>query len=467
MSITINAAPIENRILLDSNNTVVSVTSSNGSGYYFRAKIYVDGVLFDEQGWSRKDEFTAEKDLVKLCNAYYQTLFNTFVPGLTEQTHLIKRINILISEYALATDVLSQEVYFPEFFLMYNAKASNFTDETKIQFLGVEPEIFLLPIDGKISIPFIFNADDETLNVVLKDNLNNVLDSYEIESLSGKKVYMFQYDLLGAALSNSLYLTVSMTLGSSSISKNIRLMQLPDYPPKEIAFLNNFGYWQYAYLSGELKIDKNLSVETYEQRDNSEKIFEINEESTYTVNTGSYLTSEKEIINQIVNSLESKIFLNSEWLSMVSKTKKISVFKDRNNLYAEGLSFSVRTNSSVANTSLGPVTPAPDFNLLTSFYYFPIYPAPETSALRTLTCFLVGETEGVTVTWEIYKFKVGLDEIPLDTAGILVTIFDVNAVSPQITVSTNQTFNITLKATVTDGVSTLEKTINVDVIYTP
>lgn len=463
MSLTINAAPIANRILLDSNNTVVSITSSNGSGYYFRAKIYVDGELFDEQGWSRKDAFTAEKDLVKLCNAYYQTLFNTFIPGLTEQTHLIKRINIYVYEYELADDSLAQEVAFPEFFLMYNVKAAEFTDETKIQFLGVEPDVLLLPVDGKLSIPFIFNADDETLTVILKDNLNNTLDTYTVEDLSGKKVYMFQYDLLGAALSNSLYLTITMTLGTTSITKNLRLMLLPDFTPKEIAFLNNFGYWQYAYLSGQLNIDKNLSVETYEQKDNSEKIFEINEESVYTINTGSFITSEKEIINQIANSLQSKIYINSQWLDMVSRTKKINTYKDQNNLYAESLSFSIRHNSSVANTSLGPVAPVSNFSLLAPFFNSPINVNPETSALRTFYCTLIGDTEGVTVTWEVYKYKIGLVEIPLDTPGIMISFFDDNAISPTISVSTNQDFNLSIRATVTDGIITKFRTISVNV----
>jgi len=45
--------PPENRYLLDGNNTPITVTSDNVNGY-FRAKIYIDDVLFDEQGWSRK-----------------------------------------------------------------------------------------------------------------------------------------------------------------------------------------------------------------------------------------------------------------------------------------------------------------------------------------------------------------------------------------------------------------------------
>src|SRR5690606_17739057 len=114
--ITALSTPGSGRILPDANNTVIKIQSTNGEGYYFRAKIYIDNVFFDEQGWSRIDLYTATKDLKKLYNAYYQTIFtDTFQNQLTEQTHLIKQVKIVVEEYSIETDVLVDSLELPVF----------------------------------------------------------------------------------------------------------------------------------------------------------------------------------------------------------------------------------------------------------------------------------------------------------------------------------------------------------------
>jgi len=349
--IHIDKCPTPNCILLDANNTLITITSSNGLGFYFRAKIYIDNQLFDEQSWSRKNSFTASKDLKKLYNAYFETIFTPIITsGLTQQTHLVKKVSITINEHSIGDDVVVQSKDFPEFYLMYNSKPVVFYDTIKLQFLGINPDILQIPATGKISIPFMVNANNEALLVELKDNFGSVIDSKSKSNFTDKRVYQYNFDFSTVVLAfGTLYFTLSITVGTTVITKNIRLLAFPKYDIKEIAFLNSFGYWCYAYLDGQLSIDNNLDVKLYEELDGSEKVYEINEKQTYTLNTGSLLASEKDIINQICTALETKIYLNSEFVNMVNATKKINTYKDRNNLYSENLTFSVRQNNSVDN----------------------------------------------------------------------------------------------------------------------
>jgi hypothetical protein len=349
--IHIDKYPTPNRILLDANNTKISITSSNGVGFYFRAKIYIDNEFFDEQSWSRKNDTTAQKDLKKLYNAYFETVFNSnFTSGLAQQTHLIKKVSITINEHSIGDDSLVQSQDMPDFYLMYNVKPVVFDDTVKLQFLAVNPDILQIPANGKLSVPFMVNANNEALVVELKDNFGNVIHSAAKANFTDKRVYRYDFDFSTVILAaGTLYFSLTITVGTTVISKSIRLFSSPKFDIKEITFLNSFGYWCYAYLDGQLSIDNNLDIKIYEELDGIEKVYEINEKQTYTLNTGALLSSEKDIVNQICTALEAKIYLNSEFISMINATKKINTYKDRNNLYSENLTFSVKQNNSVDN----------------------------------------------------------------------------------------------------------------------
>lgn len=350
--ITINAAPIPNAIVLDANDSLISITSTNGVDHYFRVIIEIDDVLFDEQSWSRKDNFTAEKNLKNLYKAYFESVFNPdFTNGLIQQTHLIKKVSLTIQEKLIDDDSLVQFRVIDDFYIMHNVKSVPFNCYDKIQFLGINPEIMQLHRYGKIAVPFMVYSENESLVVELKKNNGTVIDTQTVASFNGVRVYVYFFDL-SEVITDYLYLRLQITVGSETFEKIFRIFEHEKFPVKEIAFLNNFGYWIYVYLDGQLSIDNNLETKTYEELDNTEKVYEINEKQNYAISTGSLVSSEKEIINQIATALESKIFLNAKWISMINATKKINTFKDRNNLYSETLNFSVKENNSISNQNI-------------------------------------------------------------------------------------------------------------------
>jgi hypothetical protein len=349
--ITIIKSPALNKILLDANNTEISISSTNGNGYYFRALIYIDDILFDEQGWSRKTEFLAVKDLVKLYNAYFETSFSAFTAnGLVEKTNLKKKVSITIEERLLTTDAVVETVNLPVFYIMYNRTPVSFTDATKIQVLSKRPDAVLIPATGKMIIPIFVNANNEDFTVITKNNFGITLNSQTIASFTGKKIYLYSFDLSGMTLaSNTIYFETTITCGGTTITLRYRLLRLPDFPVKEIYYKNNFGYFLPAYFDGELETDNSLKIDDYAQADGTSVIFEINEEAIYTINTGSLLLDERTIVNEVINSHEVYFKVNNVWTKINTKTKKELEFRDKKHSYATDLQFSFIKNGKIPN----------------------------------------------------------------------------------------------------------------------
>ncbi|MRX40566.1 hypothetical protein GJU43_14855 [Flavobacterium sp. LC2016-23] len=365
--ISIIKSPALNRVLLDANNTEIQIESTNGDGFYFRALIYVDDVLFDEQGWSRKDSYTASKDLVKLYNAYFETILTVFQEnGLVEQVHLKKKINITIQELSLETDEISDSISLPQFFFLFNVKPVYFDDSTKIQILGVTPPVILVPENGKIIVPFYVKALGESVDVKLYDNFGNLINAVTSDTFTDKKIFLYFFDLSPIILvKDTLYFELKIMCGLTEITRIYKLIRFPDFTVKEIYFKNNFGYYIPAYFDGELEIQDSFSVEKYTQSDGTSEIFEINEEATYTLNTASLLQNERAIVNQIASSHEVLIRINNQWRKIQPDIKKLLEYRDKKHLYAQELVFTFTKNGKVSNvfdTEAGADWDYPDFS---------------------------------------------------------------------------------------------------------
>lgn len=352
--------PAENRYLLDGNNTQLTVVSTNGTGYYFRAKIYIDDILFDEQGWSRKDDYTATKDLIYLYHAYFKPYFlGSFDTGLFEQTDFKKKVTIVIEERLIDTDAVVDSVTLPNFYLIYNVKSESFNDSDKVYVLGLDPKRFRMKRTGTISIPFYVNADDETVSVVIKDDIGNILHQESIDNVTGKKIYIYNLNLSEVTLlSAALYITADVSCGASTIQKLYSIIKLPNYEVKELVFQNNFGFYIPAYFDGDFEDKRGFSVQTYEQFNNTEKVFAVDEEGTYTINTGNLNIEEKEIVRQIANSLDCYFKNGINYRQVVTGTKKATYNKSRENIFAEDLVFTFREGLPFTNDlDLPSITP--------------------------------------------------------------------------------------------------------------
>lgn len=362
--ITLYKKPAADRVLLDANNTIIEVVSSNGAGYYFRAKIYIDDELFDEQGWSRTDAFRAQKDLVKIYNAYFENEFAPiFFNSLTEKTNLIKKVSIVIEERLTSSDTLVDSETLPDFYIMYNAKPVYFDDTTKVQTLGVLPQVLQVPEKGKIVFPFFIRSEGDAVTVEIKDNFGNILNTQTTAAFTGKKVFQYQFDLAGVTLvPNTIYFQATISCGTSAKTLQYRFMRYPDYPVKEIFFKNNFGFFIPAYLDGELEVSNGLKISDYQALDGSYHVSEISEELTYTINTGHMILTEREIVNQIITSFEVYLKVINGYRQIQNATKKELQYRDKKHNYAQDLAFTFLPNAKVDNVYENSIFP--DFSAL-------------------------------------------------------------------------------------------------------
>lgn len=350
--------PPENRYLLDGNNTQITVTSDNANGY-FRAKIYIDDALFDEQGWSRKDDFTATKDLLYLYNAYFKPYFlGSFTTGLLEQTNFKKKVSIVIEEKDIDTDVLLGTVTLPDFYLLYNVKSEIFNDINKLYIFGLKAEHMNMKKDGTIVIPFYANAETEDVKVTIYDDLDNILHTQTIADVNGKKVFIYTLNLSEVTvISSVLYLRAKIEVGTESTEKFYNVLRLPNYEVKEVVFQNNFGYYIPAYFDGDFEDVSGMKVQSYERYDTSTAVYAVEEDGTYTINTGGLSTREKEIVKEIANSIDCYFNNDGKYVPVNTATKKATNFKSRLNIYAEDLVFTFSAGLPFANLNVdGSIT---------------------------------------------------------------------------------------------------------------
>lgn len=356
--------PPENRYLLDGNNTQITVTSDNDSGY-FRAKIYIDDELFDEQGWSRKDDFTATKDLLYLYNAYFKPHFlGTFTTGLLEQTNFKKKVSIIIEELEIDTDAVIESVTLPDFYLMYNVKSELFNDSDKLYIFGLKAEHTNMKKDGNIVIPFYVNAETEDVKVTIYDDLDNVLHTQTIADVDGKKVYIYTLKLSQVTvISSVLYLRAKIEVGTTIIEKFYNVLRLPNYEVKEVVFQNNFGYYIPAYFDGDFEDVSGLKVQSYERYDTSTAVYAVEEDGTYTINTGGLSFREKEIVKEVANSIECFFNNNGNYVRVNTATKKTTNLKSRLNIYSEDLVFTFKAGLPFSNLNVNGIISIEDAEL--------------------------------------------------------------------------------------------------------
>lgn len=345
--------PPENRYVLDGNNTQITVTSDNPNGY-FRVKIYIDDELFDEQGWSRKDDFTATKDLLYLYNAYFKPYFlGSFTTGLFEQTNFKKKVSIVIEEKDIDTDGIMATVTLPDFYLLYNVKSEIFNDINKLSIFGLKAEHMNMKKDGTIVIPFYANADLEDVKVTIYDDLDNILHTQTIGDITGKKVFIYTLNLSEVTvISSVLYLRAKIEVGAESTEKYYNVLRLPNYEVKEVVFQNNFGYYIPAYFDGDFEDVSAMKVQSYERYDTSTAVYAVEEDGTYTINTGGLSTRENQIVKEIANSIDCYFKNNGNYVSVNTATKKVTNLKSRLNIYAEDLVFTFSAGLPFSNLNI-------------------------------------------------------------------------------------------------------------------
>lgn len=358
--ITVNATPVAGAVLLDANDTFISLTSSNGVGHYFRAEISIDDELFDVQSWSREDNYTTTVNLKQLYQKNFEAPFvANFTAGITEPINLKKKVTITVKEYLISNDTLAQYVNLPEFYIQYNQHPIAFDSTTPLAIINPKSTYKLIPDNGKMVCAFFANAVSQTITATLRDSSNTIIDVQTVASGTYKKMLVYRYNLALYTIPDSvLYFTLTISNGSQSISTVFKRILLPAYPVKELAYLTDFGVWQYAYFSGLLNVDANADAVTYQDQNDFKRTTEVNMNLAISLSTGALRSNERTIADEVIQALDTRFFYNNQWREVAGETKKVQQYRDRVFNYGESFTFSLKATPPVANQNMMAIAPA-------------------------------------------------------------------------------------------------------------
>ncbi len=354
--------PVQDTILLDGNTTTIVVQSDNsGADYFFRAKIYIDDLLFDTQSWSRKDNFIAEKDLKYLYYSYFNNTFNNeFVNGLIPQTQLKKKVSIVIDEISIDTDLVVQSVTMPDFYLLYNYKPEVFNGTEPIQILGLDTNFFRLPSNGVIVIPFYANTNNQAVTVTTKTDADVILNTQTIAASTDKQILLYTYNL-DTLTYNNLFVKTTITVGEATKTFIYKINRLPDYNVKQLVFKNNFGYYIPFYCYGQLEVASAYKTQTYTTFDDTEAIFAIDQDKNYKLNTNYLLDEEQPIVNQVALSLDTYLYYKNAYVPINTSIRSLKDYADKEHIYNNTLNFTFKTGLPINNNGFLSVPEVLDF----------------------------------------------------------------------------------------------------------
>lgn len=343
--------PLADSVLLDGNNTLIKIKSSRGSNFYFRARIYIDDKLFDEQGWSRDDEGLARKNFLNLYQAYFSFLFEAIPDnGITEQIHLIKKIKIEIDEKDLDTDNVIETIALPEYYIMYNNQPHFFDANAPITLLDFSNPVVFIPIDGLLRIPFFVNIINSNISVKIFSQSNSLISNYTTDSMSGKKAFLFHYNMTTTPLDiNDLYFKIQITNGINKIEKRVKIFRNPSFVIKKLTYLNLFGYYVNAYFDGRLEVANEYTINDYLNNEGQEIVSEISSLKSFSLNSGSLTRPEIDLLHHICTALDVKLEYNTILYPVSGKTKKSIEFKDKENLFSTEFKFTKKSTSWIDN----------------------------------------------------------------------------------------------------------------------
>ncbi|AEW85878.1 hypothetical protein [Flavobacterium columnare] len=337
--IYINAAPEKDQIILNGNESIISVSSTRGKGFYFLAEIKLGDVVYDIQQWSRKDSHTSEKNIKNMFKHQFKHIFEDLQKSeIKLETDKLLKVSIVIKEYDLDKNILHDSIKLPDFFILYSDFPAFFDDKKKIQLLGVLSEVLVISSTGKISIPFLVNGNDETMKVSLISEDKTVLDSHLIKNIKGKNIFSYR-NIIDSNYSKFNFVELNLEIDGFIISKKIKFLKSSYYDINEFCFRNNFGFFTYFYCFGLKKIELNYDRKSYKSFDYNDIPYDLNEEVFYTLNTSYFSEKEQPVLREIMNSLDVKLKENNVWLDLANNTKKLLLEKSKQHLYDVDLTF--------------------------------------------------------------------------------------------------------------------------------
>ena len=315
--------PLE--LTLDSDNGIIELSTDTIG----RVDINTNNSLLNQITVAKYNNTNA---IINLKSLYRNTIIST--TDIAKEFHRVNNLFTITGNIKQAGDVPS-EVSLQPINILYSYKTIERLPSTNgtIHFLGIS-ESLLCSSNCKLTIPFLISKD-QTISVRVYDQKRNLVKLSLLEQLT-TGYYIYNIDL------ELNYTVESITIeivGEETINKAIRVLKNKVNTPINFRFRNQFGAIINAQLFANLDIEEELKSKVYSDQDGIQFTSEIESNSIVTIDTGYLLQSELFLIRQLVNSTLVELEINGEYIPVVSTTKKIKVYRDREYITANKLTF--------------------------------------------------------------------------------------------------------------------------------
>jgi len=337
--IEIVKAPDTNRVIADGNDTIIQLRTTTGSDHFLRATIYINGVEFLQQSWSKDEDSLCAFNLKHLYYAYFSNSFSdSITTGFREKGNLYKKVKIIAREYAVGSSNVVSTLTLPEFYLLKNHKPMVFDDTKTVAFLNLPQENIKVSRDAGYVFPLYLKAGP-LLTVDVLNNLGVVIFTETLENYSSQSI---QYELLfeDLPLQDLEEIYVRFSTGQDQEQKKLVFINESIYPAKQIFYLNNCGFYIPAYLFGKKENNNSLSPLSYAQFDGTEVTYDVEDVKELRLNSGYGYKDITALVHTIATSVDVRIQVEGYWERVKSETKKVQRFVDNQFIYSEALNFS-------------------------------------------------------------------------------------------------------------------------------
>lgn len=319
--IKIIKAPKTAAVFLSENPIDIEVKSTLGKAYYFKVFIYVDDKFFDEQGWSKYNDFNVKIALKGMFNNLFTYPFPTLNGDVYKPTnHLLKKINITIKEYKRDDDSLVNTLNLNPFYVLKSEKAMFFDERINFQKMSILPNVLRLS-KGKapvVRFPIWVCSKSFSLKVVsggallkdlsFNDFTKNILEV--VVNLTKETIY-----------GNEVRVILSDFKGNNFTQQFIFIDELA-YEVSKMYFRNNYGVYEYIEFFGSLKESNTYKRKTYNLLNDVTFLANTAISNTLKINTGYLLPNEIPILEAINLSKEVFVSHNDMLLQALPISKK-------------------------------------------------------------------------------------------------------------------------------------------------
>lgn len=343
MALVTLSAPAQNSILNDANITQLLFEDTATDYLHYEARFYINNVEYDRVILPR---FTNSKMVLEFENLLLKYLEIPEPTGSYIQAFpMINNLKIDIWKAIDAGNLglfytLANTFNYKTAFSYVSSNEMYFNNS--LTFIAVDANTLLIDANSMIQLPFhTTNTSNSFILRLIKEDGTN-LSEVVVPNPNTSRTYLATMSVYAPPGIESLLFSISV--GTESISKRIRVFRNGLYQPKRIQFSNRYGMPMSVDLFGKMKKTKDIEAKTYTNSLSEYITAEINQERLITIDTGYLLESEKGIVDQIATSLHVKIRENNVYHNCVVSHKSIPLSSD--NEFNSNVQLQFRYNNS-------------------------------------------------------------------------------------------------------------------------